>query len=150
MATKPPTSVWSFYTFWESLKFEVVPWFFVGFGQRKWGFNEWSIEMGFSDNGGCTPTNSVKLFWENHDEQVHGMTCTIYIRITHFQAVKGCAQPLRCTRHMSRGSLDMWLCSLVWVGRENLNVNEWIDMKESKRMNWHDWVEMNKWMNWHE
>ena len=66
------------------------------------------------------------------------------------ETVKGCAQPLRCTRHMSRGSLDMWLCSLVWVGRENLNVNEWIDMKESKRMNWHDWVEMNKWMNWHE
>ena len=31
--------------------------------------------------------------------------------------VRWCAQPLRCTRHIGRGSLLKWLCSPVWVGR---------------------------------
>ena len=34
-----------------------------------------------------------------------------------WNCVRWCAQPLRCTRHIGRGSLLKWLCSPVWVGR---------------------------------
>ena len=37
--------------------------------------------------------------------------------IDYWFCVRWCAQPLRCTRHIGRGSLLKWLCSPVWVGR---------------------------------
>ena len=54
----------------------------------------------------------------NADKLGYQLTLTM----GYFESLKGCAQPLGRTRHMSRDSLEKWLCSLVRMGKENLNL----------------------------